>query len=332
MNCVVIVNAVSELTERQSTSMLIASLIRRHSTVFLLDVEQWDQNASADLKGYRVAVPPNADSAAVARFSAALERRDAKVIEMSRIERVLIRTNPGRDPNRWPLHQRALSFCMNFSKQGSVINHPAQLEFFASKESLRELDIKYRPPMLVSDSPQEIQEFVQSALGPCVVKPVHGSRGRDVQKVFPSDSQLQKKLAPTYAGKRMIVQHFVESTEPGDKRVVVWGGKILEHQGHVAGVHRIPRDGEFRANIHLGAESQLLQLTKAQREAAEQAASLLMRHGIDLAGIDLVGSQVIEFNVFSTGGLYPALQFTGIDFSDRIVADLLSGRSVEKQV
>ncbi len=44
--------------------------------------------------------------------------------------------------------------------------------------------------------------------------------------------------------------------------------------------------------------------------------------GIQLAGIDLIGNKVIEFNVFSTGGLYDANQFAGLDFADLIVRAL----------
>jgi glutathione synthase len=66
-----------------------------------------------------------------------------------------------------------------------------------------------------------------------------------------------------------------------------------------------------------------LQLSSQQREAVEHAAAILYADGIRLAGIDLIGTKVIEFNVFSTGGLYDASQFAGQDFAKRIIDRLV---------
>jgi glutathione synthase len=52
------------------------------------------------------------------------------------------------------------------------------------------------------------------------------------------------------------------------------------------------------------------------KEFAEYGAKLLFENGIRLAGVDLIGDRIIEFNVFSTGGLYDSIQFSGVRFDD----------------
>ena len=121
----------------------------------------------------------------------------------------------------------------------------------------------------------------------------------------------------------MVAQHFVHSEVPGDKRVVVVGGEILEQNGNVGGIHRRPAAGDFRANIHAGGTAHPLSLDEEERESVEHAARYLHQNGVWLAGIDLIGSKIIEFNVYSTGGLFDANQFSGLKFEDVIVAGLM---------
>ena len=47
-----------------------------------------------------------------------------------------------------------------------------------------------------------------------------------------------------------------------------------------------------------------------------------MRDGLVLTGLDFIGSQLLEINVFSTGGLWNAEEFSGEDFSDYVIQHL----------
>ena len=121
----------------------------------------------------------------------------------------------------------------------------------------------------------------------------------------------------------MVAQHFIAADHPGDRRVVVLDGKILEANGHIAGIERRPAENDFRGNLHAGGTAHPFTLTPTERAAAEHAAMLLRASGIRLAGVDLIGDQIIELNVFSTGGLYDANRFANIDFTEMIVQRLV---------
>ena len=245
--------------------------------------------------------------------------------ELTSEDTVLIRTNPGRDPARHAIHHTFLELMMIAETSGvRIINSPAHLTRFASKSSLLLLDPNHRPEMLVSPSHEVLTDFVQSAPGDCVVKPVFGSRGKNVLRVSSDQQDLVSLLAATFHDEPIVAQHFVTANHLGDRRVVVLDGKILESDGKIAGIERRPAAGDFRANLHAGATPHPLNLNELEREAATHAAKLLSDHGIRLAGVDMIGDKIIEFNVFSTGGLFDGNRFANTDFTSIIIERLLA--------
>jgi glutathione synthase len=58
------------------------------------------------------------------------------------------------------------------------------------------------------------------------------------------------------------------------------------------------------------------------REIVDIVGPKLVRDGMFLVGLDIVGDKLMEINVFSPGGLGSATEFTGIDFADLVVEDL----------
>ncbi len=331
MRILVALNHVEEIGHRQTTALLIAAMIRQGCSVYLADVDAFSLHGGLAENRYSVsAVQISAPPERAGNF----QSLDVETFAQSKLVRsnvnigpddlIFIRTNPGRDIERTSVHDSFLNFCFSAQSIGvRVVNDPANIRYFASKSALSMLDPKFRPAMIVSHQPALIAGFVRDSEIECVVKPAVGSRGQDVIRVRPGQENLDQLIASTFHKRGMIAQHFVHSDDSGDRRVVVVGGHILEIDNQLGGIHRQPAAGEFRANIHLGATAHKLTLTSAARAAVEQAAKLLNHHGIWLAGVDLIGDQIIEFNVFSTGGLYFAEAQTGLDFSGEIVRQLL---------
>jgi glutathione synthase len=332
MKVLVPVNRVSELVARQTTALLIASLCRAGHEVHVADVDgfSWQDETGGIRFFARTAAladsgldPATLDSASVAIWAQGNPATGFHDIRPGDL--VLIRTNPGRDASRMAVHDALLDFCVSARQAGvHVINDPGAVRYFASKSALAEVPIRFRPAMLVSHDPAVIGDFVVRADGDCVIKPLVGSRGQDVIRVNSQQPELVADIARRFAGRVMVAQQFVECDQPGDKRVVVAGGRILEWNRHLGGIHRHPAAGDFRANIHAGGTAFPLSLQQAERQAVQMAAKLLYENGIWLAGVDLIGSRIIEFNVFSTGGLFDANRFAGVDFTDLIVAELMN--------
>ena len=344
MRVFVFVNDLQEIGFRQTTALLIASLHRQGHEVFLANVSglsvsgcctsvqpkssREEQNSNPTFLAMSIRLKLNSTgvtSQHVANFACQTQDSHFAVVEITSQDLIFIRTNPGRDLANRNQHEIFLEVCQVASYSGiQVINDPAKLNFFASKAAVLLMPSEYRPEMLVTQNLESVLGFVKNANRPCVVKPLLGSRGEDVIRLDGS-ANSERELG-RFKDRTIVVQHFVDSDEPGDKRVVVFGGKILEHEGHLAGIHRVPAEGDFRANLHAGGSAKPLSLSKDQRLAISTAVSILQDAGIYLAGVDLIGTKVIEFNVFSTGGLYDANQFSNLDFSDMVVAELFGPR------
>lgn len=118
-------------------------------------------------------------------------------------------------------------------------------------------------------------------------------------------------------GQTILLQEFVATSKGSDIRVIVLGGKA------VLAVRRSASEGdEFRSNLHLGGEAELVELTEAVASISEHAAAAL---GLEIAGVDLLegsdGYLVVEVN--SSPGLTasPKLPSLLFDFLEsRVVA------------
>ena len=113
---------------------------------------------------------------------------------------------------------------------------------------------------------------------PCVVKPLHGSGGRDV--LLARDEAEYQAAAERLRGQPFMVQELCG--QPGrDVRVYVLGKKILTAMERVSG-------GDFRSNYNLGGTAQLYTLSKAERTLVERVTA-----GFDLGlcGVDFLFHQ-----------------------------------------
>lgn len=166
--------------------------------------------------------------------------------------------------------------------------------------------------------------FVNSAQGfhdalvrlggfPVVVKQVSNRQGEGVALI--ETERNVHTVIHDYLDERsgLLVQRFIHPKGRQDIRALVVGGKIA------GAIELWPREGDFRANIHLGGESRPKDLPHELEDIALKATDAL---GLEIAGVDLILDQngrinVIEVN-YSPGfrGMEAA---TGLDIAGRIV-------------
>lgn len=327
MRIFVFVNRLQELGFRQTTALLVASLVRQQHEVWLSNFDTLSASAIVGQPAFTtraIEVPSKIDCQGELVEQTAQSGGPGSIQSIEASDLMLIRTNPGRDTSRTQIHESFLHLCTDAQSAGiRVVNSPEKLRYFASKASLVSIPARFRPAMIVTRDFEQIVEFVKNASADCVAKPLFGSRGENVIRVSKSTSDLETKLTSTFGETTLVVQQFVESDHPGDKRVICVGGKILELDGHIAGIERHPASDDFRANLHAGGSAHMLSLSEDARTSAQYAARLLMKQGIWLAGVDLIGDKIIEFNVFSTGGLYDSIRFSNVRFDD-VIAERLT--------
>ncbi|MEX5713503.1 glutathione synthase [Parafrankia sp. FMc6] len=170
------------------------------------------------------------------------------------------------------------------------------------------------PPTVVTADPRAIRSFLAEH-GVVVVKPVDGFGGRGVLRLHRRDPNLASLLeTATHDGRRAVVaQPFLREVAAGNKRIFVVAGEP------VGAVCRYPADGDFR----IGQPTAEASLTDRDREICTRLAPSLRRHGIHLAGLDVIGPHLIEVNVTSVGALRKADALLGWSLCADLVDSVL---------
>jgi glutathione synthase len=133
-----------------------------------------------------------------------------------------------------------------------------------------------------------------------VLKPLDLYQGIGVQKISfanqsPGDMMAYfLNKAKEYEG-TIVVQPYQKSVETGEVRSVYFSGKFL------GAIKKVPRPGEFLANIAQGASYSICEPTSSQKETCDKIAKDLLRDGIYWIAYDLLGDHVSEVNITCPG-------------------------------
>lgn len=138
-------------------------------------------------------------------------------------------------------------------------------------------------------------QIVPPPTAPVVLKPRFGSWGRDVRLCL-TDAEVDRALRdfgsrPWFLRHGVLVQEAIPS-RCFDLRLLVAGGRV------VGAVERLPRQGEWRTNVSIGAAKRT---AVPDSEACALAVAAASAVGADLASVDVMplpesGYAVIEVN------------------------------------
>ncbi len=316
MRVIVVVNEVFGLSADQTTASFAAAFVRRGNAVFVTGVG----DLGLDPMGKVLARAREGRGETEAAFVASLKTASASTLRLGNGDLLLLRTNPGRG-GRAKEHAVMLELVRAARDQGAVaINDPDALVRARSKLFLRVLPAALRPQTLVSRDPSDIRTFLDSCPLGGVLKPLDGTQGRDVFRVRPhDDTNLNQIIEHLTRDGHCMAQEFVPEAAEGDVRMIIVNGRLLVVDGQPAAVRRIPGGRDFRSNVHAGGRAAREHASPELISVAERAAPILASEGIFLCGLDVIGTKVVEANVFSPGGLQDAVLFNGVDFVGAIV-------------
>ncbi len=169
------------------------------------------------------------------------------------------------------------------------------------------------PETVVSADPQKLRAFVRRT-GAAVVKPVDGFAGIDVWLVRDDPGARALLESATGGGTRhAIAQSYLPEVTHGNKRLFLLDGEI------VGAVLRRPADDDFR----IGPPSAAAELDADDLRIVSTLAPTLARHGIVLAGLDVIAGRLIEVNVTCPGGMHKTDALLGTDLSGAVMRRLL---------
>lgn len=148
---------------------------------------------------------------------------------------------------------------------------------------------------------------------PLVVKLLEGTKGVGV--VLVENSKGAESVIKAFHSLKadILVQQYIKESKGCDIRCFVIGDEV------VASMERIAQEGEFRANIHLGATARAVEISEEERKIAVAAAKII---GLEVAGVDMVrsnsGPKILEVN--SSPGLEGIEAATGVDIAEKMVS------------
>jgi ribosomal protein S6--L-glutamate ligase len=147
---------------------------------------------------------------------------------------------------------------------------------------------------------------------PLIVKLLEGTKGVGV--VLAETNKASESVINAFRSLKadVLVQQYIKESKGHDIRCYVIGNEV------VASMERIAQDGEFRANIHLGASAKIVEISDKEREIAIKASQIMK---LDVAGVDMVrsntGVKILEVN--SSPGLEGIESATGIDIGEKMI-------------
>ena len=203
-----------------------------------------------------------------------------------------------------------------------VVNDPNGLAKASSKLYLQLFPEEVRPKTLVTRDNAEIKAFARD-LKTIVLKPLQGSGGASVFLVRPDDiPNLNQMIDAVSRDGFVIAQEYLPAAAAGDTRLFMMNGRPLQVKGKYAAFRRIRSGGDMRSNLHAGGKLAAAEVTSEALRIAEIVRPKFIQDGMFLVGLDVVGSKLMEINVFSPGGLGSAQKFTRINFSRYVIGAL----------
>ena len=155
-----------------------------------------------------------------------------------------------------------------------------------------------------------------------VLKPSFFAGGEGVIKTRADAPDFDEAVAAMLAevGKEpLIAQEFIPGVKDGDKRVFMLDGEAI------GAVRRLPKAGEFRANLHVGGQAAAGALDDRDRTICARIAPLLAERNILFAGLDVIDGRLTEINVTSPTLIQQLLDFGGPDIA-KLMWDRLDAR------
>ena len=258
-------------------------------------------------------------------------------LPLAGFDAIIMRANP-------PLDALALNFLDSVRGDTFIMNDLDGLRIANNKiytASFQDTESEFIPATHVSKNREYLERiFDESDSDRMILKPLDGFGGRGVIVIEKSARQSFRSLLDFYIGgdengkgeNYVILQDYVEGAEEGDVRIMMLNGEPI------GAMKRVPANGDLRSNVHAGGRVVKHKLTEQEKKLCKYIGPKLVRDGLYLTGIDVIGGKLIEVNVLSPGGIVRInklnrvkLQAQIIDFVESVVhaKELVRNRKTE---
>ena len=198
-----------------------------------------------------------------------------------------------------------------------VFNKPSALRDHPEKLAILEF-AQFISPTLVTRDPQAVRAF-HAQHRDIILKPLDGMGGMGIFRVKDDGLNLGAIIETLNrdGAQTVMVQKFIPAIDQGDKRVLVIGGQVVPYC-----LARIPQGGEVRGNLAAGGKGVAQPISARDQEIAEALGPILVKRGLLLVGLDVIGDCLTEVNVTSPTCFQEIFDQTGFDVAAMFVEAL----------
>ena len=177
-----------------------------------------------------------------------------------------------------------------------VVNDPVGI--MSNNEKLEAFILKNSIDSFVGSCWNRCKSFIDNIKrnDSIIVKPIDLFQGIGVQKILKTDFTQERfeKIVDKYEG-NIIVQPYISDVEKGEIRTVFYKGM------EIGTILKTPKEGEFLANIAMGAQFEKFDLSRELQEFSKKIANQFSVQGVDLIAFDILGGQISEINITCPG-------------------------------
>lgn len=225
----------------------------------------------------------------------------AQTVDLAAVDAVLVRSDPPVDSA-----YLAMTLLLEHARgETLIVNDPRGLR--EANEKLYACRFpELMPATVVTADAAVLADFAEEH-GTIVLKPLDGHGGRGVCLLRAGDAGASELMAARTGDGRyqVMAQEFLPGVYDGDRRILLLDGEPL------GALRRRPSEGEFRANIGLGGQVDVVDLDDRDRRIVDTLAPALRADGLFFVGIDVIDGRLSEVNVTSPTGLRQLAHLSG---------------------
>lgn len=229
-------------------------------------------------------------------------------LSLKAFDAILLRRDPPFD-----LEYLNVTWLLERAEAGGVkvFNRPRAVRDHSEKLALAEF-AQWTPSTLISRHLGQLQQFIEHYRD-VVIKPLDPVIGSQVFRIHRNDPNRNVILETlTEHGRRTILaQQYLPEISEGNKRIILIAGKPVPYC-----LNRIPRAGEMRSCLSAGGTAVAQELSAHDRHLAETLGPTLLRRGLLMVGLDIIGQYLTGIDVIHPAqGIVDIRQQTGFDAS-----------------
>jgi len=254
-------------------------------------------------------------------FLEAIKKTEKELITAKELDILMLRNDPSVDFDHRPWAQNAgIVFGQLAQRHGVVVlNDPNTLANALNKMYFQYFPTTVRPETIITRNIEDIKAFYRDRNKHIILKPLQGSGGKNVFMIKNDIKNLKQIVDAISRDGFVVAQEYLPEAKNGDIRLFLLDGQPIVVNGKTAALHRTQAENDIRSNVHQGGVAKIAKLTKRCYEIVEEVAPKLIKDGMFLTGLDIVGDKLMEVNVFSPGGLGNAGRLNGVDFFEPVI-------------